>query len=203
VWLSTTIALLCAPNRIATWPASVTATSSPSRSTTIGSVTSVSAGTSISRLEGTSASTRAAQRVLGTRPEMPRRSRASSPDTPSMRTPSGVFHVHEVADRMNSASACRPLSRLSGVKRQISSRPVGTSWAATSNEPVGWRWLSTLPCSGPCSSAERTESVVTVKALLSRFGLVAAAGATATTHGQAAGRQVSRPRPPSAARSGG
>ena len=96
VWLSTTIALLCAPKRIATWPASVTATSSPSRSTTIGSDTSVSAGTSISRVEGTSASTRAAKRVLGTRPEMPRSARASSPDTPSMRTPSGVFHVHEV-----------------------------------------------------------------------------------------------------------
>ena len=179
MWLRTTIALLWAPKRMATWPASVTETSSPSRSTTIGSATSVSAGTSMSRLEGTSASTRAAQRVLGTRPLMPRRrARLVAGHALDANALGGVPGARGGADRMNSASACRPLSRLSGVKRQISSRPVGTSWSATSNEPAGWRWLSTLPCSGPCSSAERTESVVTVKALLSRFGLVTVAGAS-------------------------
>ena len=61
---------------------------------------------------GTSASTRAAKRVLGTRPLIPRRDLASSPLTPSMRTPSGVFQVHEVVLGLNGASACRPLQPL-------------------------------------------------------------------------------------------
>ena len=60
MWLSTTTALLWAPKRMATCPASVTVTSVPSRSTTMGSATSVSAGTSMSRLDGTSARIRAA-----------------------------------------------------------------------------------------------------------------------------------------------
>src|SRR5690606_41759316 len=37
-----------------------------------------------------------------------------------------------------------PASRLTGVKRQISSRPVGTGWSSSANDRGGCRWLATV-----------------------------------------------------------
>ena len=82
VWLSTTTAL-----RVGAEPQHHVARPRRARrpvpltSTRIGSATSVSAGTSTSSVLGASASTRAANRVFGTRPETPRSAWLSSPST--------------------------------------------------------------------------------------------------------------------------
>ena len=56
------------------------------------------------------------------------------------------------------ASSCTPRRRLSGVNRQISSRPAGTGWSDRSNDATGWRWDWTVPL-GTLSTAPATFSV--------------------------------------------
>ncbi len=64
-------------------------------------------------------------------------------------TPSGsvVSHFRWASDGSPSRI---PRSRLSGVNRQISSRPVGTGWSARSYDGGGFRWDTTgAPSAAP------------------------------------------------------
>ena len=108
--------------------------------------------------------------------------RARSPRPWSARTRSHrpvrrTVHA-EVAGRAARRRAA-PRSRLSGVNRQISSRPVGTGWSARSNDAAGWRWLATVS-----TALDRS-----------------AAGSVPVASGEASG--LSRRRLPSASRSAG
>jgi hypothetical protein len=56
-------------------------------------------------------------------------------------------------------SSSAPARRLSGVKRQISSRPVGIGWSSRSKELTGCRWLSTWSASRAEATASRASAV--------------------------------------------
>lgn len=47
-----------------------------------------------------------------------------------------------------------PRRRLSGVKRQTSSRPVGNGWSARSYEATGWRWDATVSTAAETAATE-------------------------------------------------
>ena len=151
-----------------TWPASA-GLGDLCRSTSTGSAlaTSVSAGTSTSSVLGASASTRAADRVFGTRPEMPRSAWRSSPPTSSTRTPSAASTGRQRRRRRPArASSCRPRSRLSGVNRQISSRPFGTGWSASRTTPPGAGGEATRPSTAFCTAAAALSVTVTDRAFV-------------------------------------
>src|SRR5919106_1578267 len=57
---------------------------------------------------------------------------------------------------------CSPLSRLSGVNRQISSIPRGTGWSASSKDPAGCRYEVTLAGDSTASATTRAASSTTV-----------------------------------------
>src|SRR5919106_3382887 len=57
---------------------------------------------------------------------------------------------------------CSPLSRLSGVNRQISSIPRGTGWSARSNDPAGCRCEVTFAGDSTASATTRAASSTTV-----------------------------------------
>ena len=117
----------------------------------------------------------------------PRRRSTRSTRTPVGRVPRSVRGAAAVEGARRRAGR---LSRLSGVKRQISSRPVGTGWSATSKEPCGCRWLSTLSMLEGGRGPNRV-TVTTFSFYVRRGGRGGAIAA------------VSRPRLPSAARSAG
>ena len=108
------------------------------RSTRTGSSTSVSAGTSTSSVSATSARPGRETAVVRARsPEAPQ-PRASSPSTVSTRDARrarrrSTVGAGAVERRRRRAG---PRSRLSGVNRQISSRPVGTGWSVDVEGPL-------------------------------------------------------------------
>src|ERR1700712_1255464 len=154
---STTRALEKAPARITRCPAEATSLPVPVSVTVVASSPVCSLGMSTRKIESAAAHARALTRSGGTSPEVPLDS--WSVPTDSAVTPSAGCTSTSNARPSSGASWWIPRSRLSGVNRQTSSRPVGTTWSATSNDPSGCRWLSTF--SG-CSSASRTLSVATL-----------------------------------------
>ena len=185
-----------APKRTTTWPASVTSASCAgqrrrrsARRRRCRPARRRAASTAPRRARAR------AKRVLGTRPLTPRSARASSPsdalDADAVRGVPGARRGAAARTRRRRAG---PRSRLSGVKRQISSRPVGTAWSATSKEPTGCRWLSTLSTSRAVRNRIRDSHYCSTSLSVRTTG---GAG------GGADRRRISRRRPPSAARSGG
>ncbi len=148
---STTVARLWAPAVMTAWLAVACSMSVPVRVTKTGRSSSASAGTDTANRWTLSCHTRAAMRSVGMNPLVP--SNALSADSDSITTPSGASYSAPTPVPSSAASAWRPRSRLSGVKRQISSRPVGTGWSSTAKEPVGCRWESTRSTSSALATA--------------------------------------------------
>ena len=119
----------------------------------------VSAGMVTLKIRLAACHTRAARRELGTNPLAPRS--PLSTVSWSTATPSGAWASAWTVSAERSASWCRPRIRLSGVNRQISSRPVGTAWSSTSKEPSGWRWEETLAVSIASATAGVSVTVTT------------------------------------------
>ena len=128
-----------------------------------------------------------ASRSLGTKPPTPR-ARAVGADRARCVTPSGACDSASTDVPDEIGVACRPASRLSGVNRQISSRPVGHRVVGERRTtPAGCRWRRHLRRARAPRPAARIS--VTVTTFVRRV------------QGGAGGRAaISRPRPPSAAR---
>ena len=172
---STTVDFENAPARTTRWPAEATSLPVPVRVTVVAGPTgrsTCSLATSTRKTESAAAHARALTRSGGTRPEVPRDS-WSTATLPAL-TPGAACTSTSKAWPSRAASSWMPRSRLRGVNRQTSSRPVGTTCSATSKDPTGCRWLSTF--SGPISSASRTLSVATVtESVLPGYSVVTAA----------------------------
>src|SRR5689334_20157089 len=125
----TTTASASSPSRICRCPYAVAPSPGPVTVISIGSSTTPSTVTSVAWLNDENAC--AATRSAGT-PAWP--SRSSPRRTTSVVTPGRSVTSMVAAPVAAAEPSCSPRSRRSGVNRQISSRPCGTSKASTSND---------------------------------------------------------------------
>src|SRR4051795_734951 len=80
-------------------------------------------------------------------------------------------------------SSSAPRSRLSGVNRQTSSRPVGIGWSARSKDATGCRWLATFwDVSTACATAGWSVTVTNYRFLVLTGG-ASRRGSTASADG--------------------
>src|SRR4051794_4977227 len=139
------VAFAKAPTVITTCPKTICSASLPLSVTSTGRSSSVSVGTSIRTAPPLWATARAAIRSLGAGPPS---AIAAAVVISAVVTPSGASTAQSRRERGSSPSASgsssSPRSRLSGVNRQTSSRPVGLGWSATSYEATGCRWDATV-----------------------------------------------------------
>ena len=122
------------------WPQTCCSADEPLSRMCTGSVGSASAAMSMSTALLALATASAEGRSLGRGSPSSAASAAEISDTV---TPAGTV-VSQVRCASEATPSSKPRSRLSGVNRHTSSRPVGTGWSPRSYDGTGCRWLSTV-----------------------------------------------------------